>query len=174
MTPRPVAITSPSSRVTPKQTPQSIMNASRSELISQVTGSSVSRSGGLVASRGTSVASGRSTPRDIIMNSPSTESGDSLLYRSLGRTPTLLTLSLSGGRDSSQSQGLGDLGLLSHSAVQSAIGTYTNPLQLGGTSGSHQTTSVSGDPRQQMQLNTTPQMDIFRQPSAPPSRSAAV
>ncbi|XP_051865941.1 RING finger protein 212B-like isoform X2 [Pristis pectinata] len=175
-TPRPVAITSPSSRVTPKQPPQGTgpphsgtATASRPELMAQVTGSSVSRSGGLLVSRGSSVTSGRSTPRDVSMSSPSAGSGDSLAYRSLGRTPTL-----SGGWDLSQALGLRDPGLTPHSAARTPIGAYTNPLQLvGPNGGGRQTPSASGEARRQIQLNTTPRMVIFRQPSVPPSRSAA-
>ncbi|XP_069796841.1 E3 ubiquitin-protein ligase RNF212B-like [Narcine bancroftii] len=139
-TPRPIAITSPSSRVTPKQTPQDNRphsgNAapySRPELMAQVTGSSVSRSSGLLTPRGSTLASGMSTPWDVVMSSSSVASADSLMYRSLGR-------SLSGGLD-------------------------TNTVQQAGLTGSQETPARSIEPRRQIQLNTTPRTVILRQPS---------
>ncbi|XP_078269462.1 E3 ubiquitin-protein ligase RNF212B-like [Rhinoraja longicauda] len=174
-TPRPIAITSPTSWVTPKLTPQATAAHSgtgppnRPELMLQVSGSSVSRLGGLLMSRGSPATSGRSTPRDIIMSSPMAGSGDSSMYRSLGRTPTLLNIPLS------QSQGLGDARLPAHSSAAALRGSYATPLQLLELNGARQTPSIGGsDPRRQIQLNTTPRSVIFRQPPVPPSRGTAV
>ncbi|XP_048477165.1 RING finger protein 212B-like [Rhincodon typus] len=226
---RPIAITSPSSRVTPKQTPQSIgsysgntASSSRPESVGQMSGNSVSRSGGLLTPRGSSIASGRSTPRDAIMGSPSAESGDSLSHRlwrgerfakmvcsrgekhsrvSLGRqqfqqtrevqrtcsqtslsgektiikrarvqaeidgaqkwnssqglasrTPTLLTVPVSGGQDSSEGYNLRDGGLPpSHRTRHVPLAAYVNPLTLVGLSDSHRAPSVNSEPRRPIQ-----------------------
>ncbi|XP_055522210.1 RING finger protein 212B-like [Leucoraja erinacea] len=173
-TPRPIAITSPSSWATPKHTPQDprahsgSAPPSRPELMLQVSGSSVSRSGGLLMSRGSPATSGRSTPRDIIMSSPMAGSGDSSMYRSLGRSQNLLTIPLS------QGQGFGDARLPTHSSATPLGGAYTTPLQLLGLNGGRQTPSVGSEPRRQIQLNTIPRSVIFRQPSVPFSRDTAV
>ncbi|XP_078392019.1 uncharacterized protein LOC144674634 isoform X2 [Cetorhinus maximus] len=178
-TPRPIAITSPSSRVTPKLTPQSIGSysgsaapSSRPESVGQLTWNSVSRSGSLLTPRGSSVASGRSTPRDATMGSPSAGSGDSFSYRSALRTPTLLTIPVIGGQGSSQGYGLGGAGLSPQSARHAPLAVYTNPLRLVGLNDSRQTPSVNGEPRRPIQLTATPRNAIFRQPSAPASRNA--
>uniref|UniRef100_UPI00398F3962 E3 ubiquitin-protein ligase RNF212B-like isoform X2 n=1 Tax=Pristiophorus japonicus TaxID=55135 RepID=UPI00398F3962 len=170
-TPRPIAITSPSSRVTPKQTPQSI-GSSRPESVGHITGSSVSRSGGFLTPRGSSVTSGRSTPRDATMGSPSAGSGDSFSYRSMSRTPTLISLSLSGGRDSSQGYSLGDAGLPSRSTSHVPLVAYNSPLNLGEPNFSGQAPSVNSEPRRPIQLNATPRTGIFRLPTVPASRNA--
>ncbi|XP_059497765.1 RING finger protein 212B-like [Stegostoma tigrinum] len=179
---RPIAITSPSSRVTPKQTPQSIgsysgnsASSSRLESVGQMSGNSVSRSGGLLTPRGSSIASGRSTPRDATMGSPSAESGDSLSHRLASRTPTLLTVPVSGGQDSSEGYSLRDGGLPpSHSTRHVPLAAYVNPLTLAGLSDSHRAPSVNSEPRRPIQLITTPRNTTFRQPSIPLSRNAVV
>ncbi|XP_067836286.1 RING finger protein 212B-like [Heptranchias perlo] len=178
-TPRPIAITSPSSRVTPKQMPQSVGSysgntapISRPESVGLVTGSSVSRSGGLATPRGSSIASGRSTPRDTIMASPSAGSGDSYSYRSMPRTPTLIPIPLSGGGDSSVGYSFGVGGHPSRSLARVPLPAYTNPLQLVGLMDSRQTPTVNSEPRRPIQLNATPRTAIFRQPSTPASRNA--
>ncbi|XP_072410523.1 E3 ubiquitin-protein ligase RNF212B-like [Chiloscyllium punctatum] len=177
-TPRPIAITSPSSRVTPRQTPQSVgpssgntATSSRPQSVGQMSESSLSRSGGLLTPRGSSIPSGRSTPRDTTMGSPSAGSGDSVSHRLASRTPTLLTIPVSRGQGSSERyRDAGDPP--SHSVRHLPLADYTSPLRLIGLNDSHRAPSVTSEPRRPIQLVPTPRNTTFRQPSIPPSRNA--
>ncbi|XP_038630978.1 RING finger protein 212B-like isoform X2 [Scyliorhinus canicula] len=178
-TPRPIAITSPSSRVTPKHTPQSVGSysgntaSSRPGSAGRLTWNSISRSGGLLTPTGSSITSGRSTPGDTFVGSPSLGSGDSFSYRSASRTPTLLTIPVSSReQNSSPGQLRGETGLPPQSTRHFPLSIYNNTLRLIGLTHSHQASSANDEPRRPIQLNATSRNSIFQRPSVSPSRNA--
>ncbi|XP_060677445.1 uncharacterized protein LOC132807140 [Hemiscyllium ocellatum] len=145
----------------------------RPQSVGQISESSLSRSGGLLTPRGSSIPSGRSTPRDTTMGSPSAGSGDSVSHRLASRTPTLLTGPAPGSGGQGSSERYRDTGvLLSHSVRHLPLAGYTSPFRLIGLNDSHRAPSVTSEPRRPIQLVPTPRNTTFRQPSIPPSRNA--